>query len=192
MSSSGANSPLKPNAHRSLLQTIGAVFDGLLTFIRRMPMVVLFGALGLVLYYRHAEQMPAKELEKFSNVEEMDREPNIPTDFPKDANPSVLTCVYKVNADLDKSLWADVYFGMEARLDGKMFIAKVTEKWRELSDDKQKSVVQFIVDTWVQHGQSLKLFTAREEMDEVTIKRLPDDQTVATWKPSTGVEVIKN
>jgi len=157
-----------------------------------MPMVVLFGALGLVLYYRHVEQPATESLEKFSNVQEMEREPEIPADFPADANPSVLTCVYKVNADLDKSLWADVYFGMEARLDGKMFIAKVTEKWRELSDDKRKSVVQFIVDTWVQHGQSLKLFTAREEMDEVTIKRLPDDQTVATWKPSTGVEVIKN
>ena len=155
-----------------------------------MPMVVVFGVVSIILYYRHVEQPATEPLEKFSNVEEMEREPEIPADFPKEANPSVLTCVYKVNADLDKSLWADVYFGMEARLDGKMFIAKVTEKWRELSDDKQKSVVQFIVDTWVQHGQSLKLFTAREEMDEVTIKRVSDDQIVATWKPSTGVQVV--
>jgi hypothetical protein len=180
------------NTPRSFVTTLKSILSGFLTLIRRMPMVVLFGVVGIILYYRHVEQPAIESLEKFSNVEEMEREPEIPEDFPKDANPLVLTCVYKVNADLDKSLWADVYFGMEARLDGKMFIAKVTEKWRELSDDKQKSVVQFIVDTWVQHGQSLKLFTAREEMDEVTIKRVSDDQIVATWKPTTGVEVSKN
>jgi hypothetical protein len=53
-------------------------------------------------------------------------------------------------------------------------------------------VVEFILDTWVQHARTLKLFTSREEMDEVTIKRVSDDQTVATWKPETGVEIIKN
>ena len=120
----------------------------------------------------------------------MEREPEIPADFPKDANPSVLTCVYRVNAELDKSLWSDVYFGIEVRLDERCStLPKWTEKWQELSDDKQKTVVQFIVDTWVQHGQALKLFTARE-MDEVTIKRLPDDQVVATWKPATGVQMM--
>ncbi len=187
-----SNSNLSPNSapSRSLLQTIGAVFDGLLTFIRKVPIAVLFGVFGIILYYRYTEQTPEKKLEQFSNVGEMEREPEIPADFPKDANPSVLTCVYRVNAELDKSLWSDVYFGMEVRLDGKMFTAKVTEKWQELSDDKQKTVVQFIVDTWIQHGQALKLFTAREEMDEVTIKRLPDDQVVATWKPSTGVRMM--
>jgi hypothetical protein len=188
------NSKPSPKARpsRSVFQIIGAVFDGVLTVIRKAPIVVLFAVIAVVLYFRQAEQTPGTELEKFSPPEEMEREPAIPEDFPKDANPSVLTCVYKVNADLDKSLWAEVYFGMEARLDGKMFVAKVTEKWQALSEDKQKTVVQFIVDTWVQHGQALKLFTSREEMDEVTIKRVSDDQVVATWKPATGVEVIKN
>src|SRR6266446_3814781 len=128
---------------RSFLSMLGSIFDGLLTFIRKMPMAVLFGVVGIILYYRHVEQPTTEPLEKFSNVEEMEREQELPADFPKDANPSVLTCVHKVNADLDKSLWAEVYLGMEVRLDGKMFIAKVTEKWQELSDDKQKTVVQF-------------------------------------------------
>src|SRR5581483_9651192 len=108
-----------PNADapRSLLQAVGAVFDGILTFVRRVPMAVLFGVLGIILYYRSAEQAPEKALEKFSTAQEMEREPKIPADFPKDANPSVLACVHRVNADLDKSLWADVYYGMEVRLD---------------------------------------------------------------------------
>ena len=190
MSPPDSHSSPKSSAPRSFLQTIGAVFDGILTFIRKAPMVVLFGVIGIILYYRSAEQPPPESLEKFSGAEEMEREPEIPADFPKDANPAVLTCVHKVNADLDKSLWADVYYGMEVRLDGKMFVAKVTEQWQNLSADKQKTVVQFIVDTWVQHAQSLHLFTSREEMDEVTIKRLSDDQVVATWKPATGVQVV--
>jgi hypothetical protein len=187
------NSKSPPNAvpSRSVLQTIGAVLEGVLTFIRRAPMVVLFGVIALILYFRQDEQQQPGALEQFS-VEETEREPEIPADFPKDANPLVLTCVHKVNADLDQSLWADVYYGMEVRLDGKMFIAKVTEQWQDLSFDKQKTVVEFILDTWVQHARTLKLFTSREEMDEVTIKRVSDDQTVATWKPETGVEIIKN
>ena len=189
-----ASSHSKPTPNstpsRSLLQIIGAVFDGILTFIRKVPMVVLFGVFGIILYFTYAEQAPEKELGKFSPAEE--REPAIPADFPKDANPSVLTCVYKVNADLDKSLWADVYYGMEARLDGKMLVAKVTEQWQGLSDDKRATVTQLIVDTWVQHAQALQFITARDDMEEVVIKRVSDDQTVAAWKPATGVEIVKN
>jgi hypothetical protein len=169
---------------------IGAVFDGILTFIRKVPMVVLFAVFGIILYFNYAEQAPEKELEKFSPVGETKQEPEIPADFPKDANPSVLTCVHKVNADLDKSLWADVYYGMEVRLDGKMLVAKVTEQWQGLSDDKRATVTQLIVDTWVRHAQALQFITARDDMEEVVIKRVSDDQTLATWKPATGVLVV--
>lgn len=192
MSTSQPKPPINSPPSRSLLQIIGAVFDGILTFIRKVPMAVLFGVFGIILYYRYVEQAPEKELEKFSTAEEMDREPEIPADFPKDANPSVLTCVHKVNADLDKSLWAEVYYGMEVRLDGKYVVAKVTEKWEGLSTDKRSTVVQLIVDTWVQHAQTLDVLTSRDDMEEVVIKRVSDDQTVATWKPATGVEIIKN
>lgn len=191
---SSSNPKPSPNAAptRSVLQTIGAVLDGILTFIRKAPIVVLFGVLAVVLYYRQDEQAPEDELAKFAPVQEMEREPEIPADFPKDANPSVLTCVYKVNADLDKSLWAEVYYGMEARLDGKYVVAKVTEQWAGLSDDKRAIVTQLIVDTWVQHAQTLQFITSREDMEEVAIQRASDDQTVATWKPATGVGIINN
>jgi hypothetical protein len=152
--------------------------------------VVLLGVFAIILYYRQAGQIPGKELEKFSPANEMEREPQIPDDFPKNANPSVLTCIHQVNAELDKSLWAEVYFGMEVRLDGKLVVAKVTEKWQALSDDKRTTVVQLIVDTWIQHGQTLEFLTSREDMEEVTIKRVADDKTVATWKPATGVAVL--
>ena len=191
-----ASSHSKPTSNstplRSLLQIIGAVFDGILTFIRKVPMAVLFAVFAIILYSNYAEHAPEKELEKFSTAGELQREPEIPADFPKDANPSVLTCVYKVNADLDKSLWADVYYGMEARLDGKMLVAKVTEQWQGLSDDKRATVTQLIVDTWVQHAQALQFITVRDDMEEVVIKRVSDDRTVAAWKPATGVEVMKN
>jgi hypothetical protein len=29
-------------------------------------------------------------------------------------------------------------------------------------------------------------------MEEVVIKRVSDDRTVAAWKPATGVELVKN
>ena len=190
-----ASSHSKPTSNstpsRSLLQIIGAVFDGILTFIRKVPMAVLFAVFAIILYSNYAEHAPEKELEKFSPAGAM-KQPEIPADFPKDANPSVLTCVYKVNADLDKSLWADVYYGMEVRLDGKMLVAKVTEQWQGLSDDKRATVTQLIVDTWVQHAQALQFITARDDMEEVVIKRVSDDRTVAAWKPATGVEVMKN
>jgi hypothetical protein len=192
MSSTKSNQSPNTVPSRSLLQIIGAVFDGLLTFIRKAPIVVLFAALALVLYFTQEEQKSGTELEKFSPAQEIEREPEILADFPKDANPAVLTCVHKVNADLDKSLWADVYFGMEARLDGKYIVAKVTEQWQGLSDDKRATVAQLIVDTWVQHAQALQFITSREDMEEVTIKRVSDDQIVATWKPAKGVAIVKN
>ena len=67
---------------------------------------------------------------------------------------------------------------------------QVTEKWRELSDDKRKTVAQLVVDTWIESGKTLHLLTSGEELDEIVIKRLPDDQTVASWKPATGVLLL--
>lgn len=192
MSSSKSKPSPKVTPSRSVIQTIGAVLEGLLTLIRKAPIVVLFAVLAVVLYFRQADQTLDTELGKFSPPEEMEREPEIPEDFPKDANPAVLSCVYKVNADLDKSLWAEVYFGMEARLDGKYVVAKVTEKWEGLSADKRATVAQLIVDTWIQHAETLKIVTSREAMEEVVIKQASDDETVANWKPTTGVAVMKN
>ncbi|MGE0827038.1 MAG: hypothetical protein AB7G75_32880 [Candidatus Binatia bacterium] len=191
MSSPDSNSSSKPSGHRSFFQLAGSVLDGFLTFLRRAPLVAICGVIAVVLYFRQSSQLPGAEFEQFPDIGQMEQPPAIPQNFPKDANPAVLTCVHKVNADLDKSLWADVYFGMEARLDGKFLVAKVTEKWETLSDEKQKTVAQFIVDTWVQNGRSLQILASDEEMEEVIIKRLPDDQTVATWKPSAGLYIVQ-
>jgi hypothetical protein len=79
---------------------------------------------------------------------------------------------------------------MEARLDGKVITIKVTEKWQELSDGKRQTVAQLVVDTWFENGQTLKLLQSKNELEEIILKRLPDDQTVATWKPSTGVVLL--
>jgi hypothetical protein len=87
-------------------------------------------------------------------------------------------------------LWADIYYGMEARIDGKQITAKVTEKWRSLSEDKQKTVTQLVVDTWIENSQALRLLSSRDEMEEIILKQLPEDQTVAAWKPSTGVQLF--
>jgi flagellar biosynthesis component FlhA len=80
---------------------------------------------------------------------------------------------------------------MEARLDGKMMTAKVTEKWQELSEDKRRTVATLIVDTWVENSQSLRLLNSRDELEEVLIQRLPDEGTVARWTPATGLQLLE-
>jgi hypothetical protein len=79
---------------------------------------------------------------------------------------------------------------MEVRVDGKVLTVKVTEKWRDLSDDKRKTVANLVVDTWIENGLALHLLNSKDEMEEVVLKRLPDDQTVAAWKPATGVQLF--
>jgi hypothetical protein len=37
----------------------------------------------------------------------------------------------------------------------------------------------------------LHLLRSRDEMEEVVIKRLPEDVTVANWKPATGVQLFE-
>jgi hypothetical protein len=66
---------------------------------------------------------------------------------------------------------------------------KVTDKWKELSDDKRKTVAQLVVDTWLNTGRALRLLNSDKDLDEIVIKRLPEDETVATWKPATGVQL---
>jgi hypothetical protein len=99
--------------------------------------------------------------------------------------------VHRTDSQLSNGLWADIYYGMEARIDGKQITAKVTEKWRSLSDDKRQTVAQLVVDTWIENGQALRLFNSRDEIEEIVLKQLPEDQTVAAWAPSTGVQLFK-
>jgi hypothetical protein len=154
-----------------------------------MPMVVVFAVIALVLYYRQSQQ-PEESQPQFRDPAELPGEPKPPPDLPAGTNPSLWTCVHKVDSQLSSGLWADIYYGMEVRLDGKVVTVKVTEKWQELSDDKRKTVTQLVVDTWLENGRALHLLTSGEDVEEIVLKRLPDDQTVAAWRPASGVQLF--
>jgi hypothetical protein len=173
----------------AVLNAIGAVFNFIGMVVRKMPMVVMFAVLAVVLYYRQSHQ-PEDVQPQFADPAVEPGEPQPPTDLPAGTNPSVWTCVHRVDSQLSHGLWADVYYGMEARLDGKVVTVKVTEKWQELSDDKRKTVADLVVNTWVETSQALRLFSSKDELEEIVLKRLPDDQTVAAWKPATGVQLF--
>ncbi|MCS6924484.1 MAG: hypothetical protein NZ578_01150 [Candidatus Binatia bacterium] len=165
------------------------MLTSLLGILRKMPTLVLFATLAVILYFTQGEQPPVEEGPKFRDPEER-KELQLPRDLPPGTNPSVVACVQRVDSQLSNGLWADIYYGMEVRLDGKMVTVKVTEKWQGLSEDKRKTVTNLVVDTWVENGKALQVLRSKEELEEVVIKRLPDDQTVASWKPATGVQLF--
>ena len=173
-----------------LLSTLGKILGFIGMAVRKMPMLVVFAVVAVVISYRQFQQPAEEHLPEFNDPEEMSRESPPPPDLPAGTNPSLWTCVHRVDSQLSKGLWSDVYFGMEVQLDGKVVTVKVTEKWTELSDDKRKTVAQLVVDTWLENGRALHLLNSGEELDEIVLKRLPDDQTVAAWKPATGVQLF--
>lgn len=179
--------PSQPS--KSLLDRLGDILVGIMSFARKAPVAVAFIVIAAVLYFRQSDQ-PAEDLPQFDDPS-VETEPPPPADLPEGANPSVWTCVHRFDSQMSKSLWADIYYGMEVRLDGKMITVKVTEKWQELSEDKRKTVANLVIDTWIENSQSLRLLTSRDEMEEVVIKRLPDDLTVASWKPALGVQLFE-
>ncbi|HKA53370.1 MAG TPA: hypothetical protein VKJ47_06875 [Candidatus Binatia bacterium] len=168
---------------------LGKIFRGIGTAVRKMPMLVVFVVVAVVMSYRQFHQ-PEEHAPEFNDPAEMPGESAPPADLPAGTNPSLWTCVHRVDSQLSSGLWADVYFGMEVQLDGKVVTDKVTEKWQELSDEKRKTVAQLVVDTWLENGRALHVLTAGEQPDEIVLKRLPDDQTVAAWKPATGLQLF--
>ena len=182
------NPGTKPPAARSLFDTIGAIFGGILSVIRKAPTAFAFLIIATVLYYQQSRQATPTNFDQFE-VKEEPSEPKPPPELPQGTAALVWSCVHQVDTKLSNGLWADVYYGMEASFDGKIIVAKVTEKWQGLSDDKRQTVVKLIVDTWVENGKTLKIFSSGDELQEVTIKQLPDDNTVASWTPTTGVQL---
>jgi hypothetical protein len=182
------SSPTSPS-QAGLLSTLGKIFHGIGTAVRQMPILAVFIVVAAVMSYRQFQQPAEEHIPQFNDPEAMQSEPAPPADLPAGTNPSLWTCVHRVDSQLSNGLWADIYFGMEVQLDGKVVTVKVTEKWKDLADDKQKTVAQLVVDTWLENGRALHLFNTGEELDEIVIKRLPDDQTVAAWKPATGVQL---
>jgi len=177
-----------PGPFTRLIEAIGAVLRFIGTLVQKMPMLVVFLVVAVVIYYRQSQQ-PAEHFPEFRGPEEMPSESQPPPDLPPGTNPSLWTCVHRVDSQLSSGLWADIYFGMEVQLNGKVITVKVTQKWQELSDDKRQTVAQLVVDTWLDNGRALHLLDSERDVDEIIIKRLPDDETVATWKPSTGVQL---
>lgn len=173
---------------KSLLDRLATVVGGVAAFVRKAPVAVAFIVIAAVLYFRQTDQ-PVEDFPQFDDPS-VQKEPQPPADLPEGTNPSVWTCVHRSDSQLSNSLWADIYYGLEVRLDGKMITVKVTEKWKDLSEDKRKTVANLVVDTWIENSQSLRLLNSRDEMEEVVIKRLPDDLPVATWKPATGVQLF--
>jgi hypothetical protein len=185
--SSKPSLPSQPS--KSLLDRLGDLLGGVMAFVRKAPVAVAFIVIAAVLYFRQTNQS-VEDVPQF-DAPSVQTEPPPPADLPEGTDPSVWTCVHRFDSQMSKSLWADIYYGMEVRLDGKMVTVKVTEKWQELSEDKRKTVANLVVDTWIENSQSLRLLKSRDEMEEVVIKRLPDDLTVANWKPATGVQLFE-
>lgn len=182
-----SNSP-KGEGKKSLLDILASVLGGVLSFLRKAPVFVVFAVLAVVLYFQQSQQ-PEEQFPQFNNPAELQKDPAPPTDLSQETA-SVWTCVHRTDTQLSNGLWADIYYGMEARIDGKHITAKVTEKWKSLSEDKQKTVTQLIVDTWIDNGQALRLFSSRDDMEEIVLKQLPEDWTVAAWKPSSGIQLF--
>ncbi len=51
-------------------------------------------------------------------------------------------------------------------------------------------MVRQVVDLWVQNGQAQGLVHSAEEMEVVHFKQAPLQQTVATWKPTSGPTIL--
>jgi hypothetical protein len=181
--------PEQPPSPRSVLDTIGVMLSGALTGVRKAPIVVVFLLIAAVLYYQQSHQETPPELNQF-NVKEEGVAPKPPPELPQGTAALVWNCIHQVDTKLSSGLWADVYYGMEASFDGKLVVAKVTEKWQGLSDDKRRTIVKLIADTWIENGKTLRIFTSGDELQEIVIKQLPSEESVASWKPTTGVQLV--
>src|SRR5947207_691711 len=111
----------------SLLNAVGAVFKFIGMVVRKMPMVVVFVVIAAILYYHQSHQPGDIQSPQFHDPAEKPGEPKPPPDLPAGTNPSLWTLVYRVDSQLSNGLWADIYYGMEARLDGKVVTVKVTD-----------------------------------------------------------------
>ncbi len=201
MSTPSPPSP-EPNALVSLLKAVRSFASLVFTAVRKSPVLLVSMLVLAVLYYRnpHTFQGQDTDTPEFSQPSPA-AESKPPVELPS-AEQSLWLCVQRVDSELTGGLWSDIYYGMEAKLDGTAVTVKVTEKWQELSDSKRQTVGQLVVDTWLKTGQILQILQTSEETDEVVLKasgqkfqeiliqRLPDDKTVAVWKPTTGLQLF--
>jgi hypothetical protein len=192
----------EPNVVASLLKAVRSFASLVFTAVRKSPLLLVSMLVVAVLYYRNPQtfQGQAADPPEFSQSSPA-AEPNPPAELPT-GQQSLWRCVQRVDSELTGGLWSDIYYGIEAKLDGTVVTVKVTEKWQELSDSKRHTVGQLIVDTWLKTAQTLQILqTSKETGDvvleasgqtfqEILIQRLPDDKTVAAWKPTIGLQLF--
>ncbi len=187
----------------SLLKAVRSFALLVFTTVRKSPVLLVSVLVLALLYYRNPQTFQDQEADtpEFSQPSAaVEQKP------PAELSPgeqSLWLCVQQVDAELTDGLWSDIYYGMEAKLDGTAVTVKVTEQWQELSDSKRQTVGQLVVDTWLKTAQTLEVLQTSEETDdivlkasgqqfqEVLIQRVPDDKIVATWKPGAGLELFE-
>ena len=190
----------EPGVLASFLKLIRSTASVLFTAVRKAPVLVVSVLVLAVLFYRNPQQFqdtePAEPV-KGSSATEQQPPPELSA-----GQQALWLCVQRVDSQMTDGLWSDVYYGMEAKLDGSAVTVKVTEKWKTLSESRRKVLAQLLVDTWLKTGQALKVLdTSQETPDviiqasgepfrEIVIQRLPDEQTVAAWKPATGIQLF--
>lgn len=180
--------PSENESKKSIIDILSSIVEGIISAVRKAPVLVFFAVLIIALYFWQPQQQQ-EQFPQFDDPIQLQKEPKPPANLSQ-KTASVWTCVHRTDSQLSNGLWADIYYGMEARIDGKQITAKVTEKWQSLSEDKRKTIAQLVVDTWIENGQALRIFDSRDEVEEIVLKQLPEDQTVAAWKPSTGIQLF--
>lgn len=166
---------------RTLLGAIGAV-------LRKIPTTFVLVLIGLFIVFRSADEEQPPEQQPEDSISQ--EEPQPPSDLPASISPAFWTCVYRTDTQLSESLWADVYYGMEASDAGRSVSVSVSPKWADLTPDQRSTVVELVATTWQKNGQDLAVFEPGAGLESVTFKRAEDDTVVAVWTPRDGVRLV--
>lgn len=190
----------EPSVVTSVAKAIHACASIAFTVVRKAPVLVVALLAVAVLYYRNPPNLQdIGDTEAAKPVAAAAPKP--PPELPP-GKQSLWLCVQRMDDAMTGGQWSNIYYGMDAKLDGTSITVKVTEEWKNLSDSKRQTVAQLVVDTWLKNGQALKLLQTSEDtpdilieasgekFQEIVIQRLPDDHTVAAWKPSTGLQIF--
>lgn len=179
---SASKTDAKKNPPRTLLGIIGAG-------LRKIPTTFVLVLIGLFIYFRSPDEAQPPEQQPEDSLAH--EEPQPPSDLPANISPAFWTCVYRTDTQLSESLWADVYYGMEASNAGRAVSVTVSPEWVNLTPDQRSTVVELVATTWQKNSEELALFAPGVGLETVTLKRAEDDTTVATWTAHDGVQLVE-
>ena len=166
---------------RTLLGAIGAG-------LRKIPTTFVLVLIGLFIVFRSADEEQPPEQQPEDSIAHEEPQPQL--DLPANISPALWTCVYRTDTHLSASLWADVYYGMEASDAGRSVSVSVSQKWADLTPDQRSIVVELVATTWQKNSQDLAVFEPGVGLETVTLKRAEDDTVVAVWTPHDGVQLV--